>query len=258
MKRIVLLLSMITLLFLLVTDADACRRCGRKKCRFIRPTPIVKQIVVAPVQPQTIILQNNYPASLAQVGSSAFGYGAANVLSTNFAPIDVNLFANLQSRIISQGLENISSLQAEGILATNILADTFGRAALVNSATQQLAVALGTNTAPPSTSIELQFDGQAWRVRDLSNTPSPQNEDVPQLPGLTTFSQKCISCHNKVDNPDLSTIDDTLLRKSLHRMRLPVGQEGHMPKEGELTKQEQGQIVKELLDYIMSVSGETN
>ena len=46
--------------------------------------------------------------------------------------IGSNLFGNFQSRIATQALSNLSSLQSEGIQATNILAQTFGKAALIN------------------------------------------------------------------------------------------------------------------------------
>lgn len=241
-----------------ITDAS-CSRCSRRSCRGC----FVKQsIVVAPIQPQTIILQNNYPAPLSQAGASVFGYSSGNYgLSTQFTPIDVNLFANLEARIATQALSNISSLQSEGILATNILAETLGRAALIQSATAQLVTALGTTQTAP-TSLRLIFDGQSWRVDNnfINSLPNPikaptleDQANLPLVSGLTVFLQRCISCHVKDTNPNITNIDDSLIVKAFARMRLPIGNEKHMPKGGELTNEEKNTIVNELMDYRLQI-----
>ena len=294
--------ALLTISAIFASDASACGRCGifGRGCRFaqvhhvqqfVAPVVVDPHAVVAPYQqPQSIVVQNNYPPSngvlpiIAQTGQTAYGLQAA------FQPYRLDPDAVLrQAAELTKAAQNLADQGLKGYSSTASLALTLQAsqpaiAAAVN-APQQFVAPAGQGISQ-SIRLSQNLDG-SWKV-DVdsgaggqyasipgaatgqvgSGSPnsSPGGHPVPgeipgEVPGLSPnagigalLKKHCASCHGKDQaSPKGGLYFDqgVELDCDTHDAAVASIKSGKMPKGGTLSETDKALIRLELQDLMV-------
>jgi hypothetical protein len=290
--------ALLTLSAIFANDASACGRCGifGRGCRFaqvhhvqqfVAPVVVDPHAVVAPYQqPQSIVVQNNYPPSngvlpiIAQTGQTAYGLQAA------FQPYRLDPDAVLrQAAELTKAAQNLADQGLKGYSNTASLALTLQAsqpaiAAAVN-APQQFVAPAGQGVTQ-SIRLSQNVDG-SWKVDvdsgnggQYASIPgaatgqvghgSPNAHPVPgeipgEVPGLSPnagigalLKKHCASCHGKDQaSPKGGLYFDqgVELDCDTHDAAVASIKSGKMPKGGTLSETDKALIRLELQDLMV-------
>lgn len=257
-------------------EAAACQRCGLfgRLCRF---QSVAHHVAVAPAvayqTPPVFVVQNNYPQPngaaglLAQQGATVYGYqAAASAYLVNPAEVlrQAAELSKAATATASLGLTGYSSTAQAALALQAGIVEPMVRGNAAAQVLEAAGLARQSASAPQSFALRVtRSPGGQWAVESVAPAeaaaaagsaiggPAEAVPPAPVAPSVgSVLAEKCASCHGLgLAQPKAGLyfdaghkVDCATVLKALRAVK-----SGEMPKGGQLTPQEKGQILDELL-----------